>query len=122
MANQVFQIDGVTIPTPTSYDFGIEDLSSENTGRTLDGVMHKDVVAVKDYYTCKWTNLSADETAELLALVDGKTQVNFTYPDPRYPENWLTNTFYIGKRSGVANNLTWQKNRWHEITMQFTRI
>lgn len=122
MPAQAFQIDGVTIPTPSEYGFDIEDLSSEETGRTLDGVMHKDVVDVKDYYTCVWKRLSWADTATLLSLVDGKTSVRFTYADARIPNRFLTNTFYIGKRSGKANNLNNPSNTWRDVTFQFIRI
>lgn len=117
-----FKIDGTTIPTPSEYGFDIEDLSSEKSGRTLDGVMHKDVVSVKDYYTCTWKKLSWSDTADLLALVNGKTKVKLTYVDPRHPDQTLQNYFYIGKRSGKANNLLNPKNTWKDITFQFIRI
>lgn len=117
-----FQIDGTTVPIPTSYDFDIEDLSSEATGRTLDGVMHKDVVAIKDYYTCKWSKVSWSDAALILNLVDGKRQVTVSYVDPRVPDTVLSNTFYVGKRSGKVNNLNNPGNTWSEITLQFIRI
>lgn len=117
-----FKIDGVTVPTPTEYDFGIEDLSSEETGRTLDGIMHKDVVATKDYYTCVWNKLSWEDAASLLQLVEGKTQVEVTYANPLYPNQMKTDIFYVGKRTGKANNLKDKKNTWKKITFQFIRI
>ena len=119
---QPFKINGTTIPTPTEYGFDIEDLSSEQSGRTLDGVMHKDVIAVKDYYTCTWKKLSWTQTASLLALVNGKTRVQLTYVDPRYPNQVLVNYFYVGKRSGKANNLNNPGNTWKDVTFQFIRI
>lgn len=117
-----FKINGVAVPTPTDYNFDIEDLSSEATGRTLDGIMHKDVVAVKDYYTITWRKISRQDAATLLNLVDGKTQVSLTYVDPRVPNNMVTSAFYVGKRGGKAVNLKNDKNTWADITMQFTRI
>ena len=87
MSSGPFKIDGVSIPTPSSYKFNVEDLSSEATGRTLDGIMHKDVVAVKDYYECSWKKLSWTEAATLLNAIDGKQQVQFTHADPRVPNN-----------------------------------
>ena len=122
LSEKPFKIDGTAIPTPSEYGFDIEDLSSEKSGRTLDGVMHKDVVAVKDYYTCTWKKLSWTEAAALLALVNGKTKVKFTYLDPRRPNEVLVNNFYIGKRSGKANNLNNPKNTWKDVTFQFIRI
>lgn len=122
MTGKPFKINGVTIPTPSEYGFDIEDLSSEASGRTLDGVMHKDVIAVKDYYTCTWKHLSWADAANLLNLVNGKTQVTFTYIDPRRPNQILVNQFYVGKRSGKAANLNNLKNTWQDVSLQFIRI
>lgn len=115
-----FKIDGVAIPTPTTYKFNEEDLSSEATGRTLDGVMHKDVIAVKAYYDCTWRALSWADAAALLNAVDGKSEVSFTHADPRVPNQFVTGRFYIGKRSGAALNLADKK--WSDIEMTFTEI
>lgn len=122
ISSKPFKINNTVIPTPSEYGFDIEDLSSEASGRTLDGVMHKDVVATKDYYTCTWKHLSLSDAAELLNLVDGKTKVQFTYIDPRHPSAVRTNYFYVGKRSGKANNLNNSKNAWKDVTFQFIRI
>ena len=122
LPEQPFKIDGTAIPTPSEYGFDIEDLSSEKSGRTLDGIMHKDVVAVKDIYTCTWKKLGWVETAALLRIVDGKTKVTLTYLDPRYPNELKVNKFYVGKRQGKANNLNNPTNTWKDVTFQFIRI
>lgn len=118
----VFKVDGIAIPTPTEYQADIEDLSSEQTGRTLDGEMHKDVVAVKDTYTCTWKRLNWTDTARLLNAVNGKTEVDFTYADPRVPNTMLTNKFYIGKRSTPVGVITENDGIWKDIKMTFIRI
>ena len=117
-----FQINGVPIPTPTEYEFGIEDLSTEETGRTLDGIMHKDVVAVKDYYKCTWKHLSWEDTATLLNAIDGRTQITFTHADPRIPGQYVTGDFYVGTRDGTAIDLSDPPRAWADISFQFTRI
>ena len=117
-----FKIDGVAIPTPSTYKFDVEDLSSEATGRTLDGVMHKDVVSVKDYYACTWKKLSWQDAADLLNAIDGKQQFAFTHADPRVPGRWITAQFYVGKRGGAALNLTDDDNTWTDIALTFIRI
>ena len=122
LPEQPFKIDGTAIPTPSEYGFDIEDLSSEKSGRTLDGIMHKDVVAVKDICTCTWKKLGWVETAALLRLVDGKTKITLTYLDPRYPNELKVNKFYVGKRQGKANNLNNPTNTWKDVTFQFIRI
>ena len=117
-----FKIDGVTIPTPSTYEAGIEDLSSEQTGRTLDGVMHKDVVAVKDYYSCTWKVLSWEDIATILNAINGKPSFELTYADPRVPNRFITNTFYVGERTTPAMNLTKKKKTWKDLTLKFIRI
>ena len=117
-----FKVDGMVLPTPDDYKPGIEDLSSQATGRTLDGVMHKDVVAVKDYYEFTWNYLSWEDTAKVLKSVDGKTKVELTYADPRVPNKFLKGKFYVGKRGCEANNLNDPIRTWRNITLTFTKI
>lgn len=122
MAESNFRINGVVIPTPSTYEFDVEDLSSEETGRTLDGVMHKDVVAVKDTYTCTWNKLSWEDTAKLLNAINAKSKFDFTYVDPRKPNKWLTNKFYVGARTGAALNITDPERTWSKISFKFIRV
>lgn len=118
----LFKINGVEIPAPDSYKVGIEDLSSEATGRTLDGLMHKDVVSVKDTYECVWKSLSWAEAAHILNLVNGKTQITLTYADPKVPDTFQTGAFYIGTRSITAHDLTDDNNAWQDLTLSFIEI
>lgn len=122
IARKPFKIDGVAIPTPSEYTFNVEDLSSQNTGRTLDGVMHKDVVAVKDTYDCTWKRLSWQDAADLLNAINAKEQFSFTHADPRVPGRFITGIYYVGKRSSVALNLNNNSNTWHDIKMTFIQV
>lgn len=117
-----FKINGVAIPTPSTYKCSIEDLSSEETGRTLDGIMHKDVVSTKDRYDCTWKRLSWEDMATLFNAIDGKTKVTFTHADPRVPNTYITGDFYIGQREGAALNLNDEKRTWNDISFSFIRI
>lgn len=117
-----FQIDGVAIPIPMKWEFSVEDLSSDETGRTLDGVMHKDVIDIKDTYTAEWGTLSLTDAATLLTAVDGKTEVTLTYPDPRVSTGFISNRFYIGKRKAAALDLSDDGRAWKGIGFQFIRI
>lgn len=120
-AARPFMIDGTLIPTPDAYKFNIADLSTKESGRVQTGTMYKDVVAVKDTYECTWKALSWAELAALLALVDGKESFRFTYADPRYPNQWRTEDFYAGDRTGGALNLNDSYNSWSDITIKFIR-
>lgn len=117
-----FKIDGIAIPTPTTYVFNTEDLSTEETGRTLDGVMHKDIVAIKATYECTWKRLTWEDMAILLNALYGKTQFLFTHVDPRWAGQFITGTFYVGKRSGAALNVRDTKRTWKDISMTFIEV
>ena len=117
-----FRVDGVVLPTPDEYKPAIEDLSSDATGRTLDGIMHKDVVGVKDYYEFVWKVVSWTDAATIFNAVDGKTEVTLTYADPRIPNRFLANRFYVGKRSCSALNLNDPVRTWKDVSLQFIRI
>lgn len=121
-SSQPFKINGTAIPTPTEYEFNIEDLSSEETGRTLDGVMHKDVVSIKAYYTCTWAKLSWEEAATLLNAINGKSKVKFTHADPRVTTGFIDTWCYVGQRGGAALDLADGKRNWTGISFQFTEI
>ena len=118
-----FKVDGVAIPTPTTYKWNEEDLSSEETGReTLDGTMHKDIIAVKDYYECTWKKLSWAAAAQLLNAISGKAKVSFTHLDPKMPNEWVTGDYYVGKRNSVALDLSDSPRAWKDIAFTFTEV
>ena len=118
----IFKVDGVVIPTPTTYEWSQEDLSSEETGRTLDGYMHKDVIDYKDVYACTWKKLSWAETAVLLKAIRGKSKVRLQYADPTNPNTMSVGDFYVGKRSTAAMNLSDPDRTWKDIGFSFTEI
>ena len=75
---------GVELPLPDSYSQTIADLSSTQTGRTLDGRAHKDVIAVKDTIPLKWSRLEWEKAAEIANAVDGIEYAVMQYMDVRW--------------------------------------
>lgn len=120
--SEFLKIDGVVMPIPSTYKVEIEDLSSEATGRTLDGIMHKDVVATKASIECSWKKLSWVDAAKLLGAIDGKSQIRLSYVDPRVPNSILTGNFYVGKRSTPVLNLNDSERTWSDISFTFIQI
>ncbi len=94
----VFKIEGVTLPMPDEYSQSVEDLSSEDTGRTLDGKFHKDVIAVKSTVPFSWSRLEWSVAAALAKAVDGKSSLNVSYIDVRRPYENISKEIYVGKR------------------------
>lgn len=93
-----FTIDGIPVPIPDDYGMKIADLSSEDSGRTLDGIAHKDVIAVKATTPWKWGKLEWNTAAAICNAVDGKESVVVQIMDVRKPYQMTQKTIYIGDR------------------------
>lgn len=79
-----FQIDGKPMPAPDrDMESSYEDIDSSDTGRTLDGVMHRDVLR---FDVAKWSfvysTISAADYNYLQSLFKGKKEFQFTFPTP----------------------------------------
>ena len=95
-----FQIDGKPMPAPDrDVEVSYEDIDVEDSGRTLDGVMHRDILR---YNVAKWA-LSADDYTYLQSLFKGKKDFQFTFPTPGGPK---TVTAYRSKWWITLRNYT----------------
>lgn len=95
---QILQINSTVIKTPADVTWSLQDLSSPDTGRTLDGVMHKDRVAQKVKLACKWPAMSTHDASILLKNANSQVNFQLTYFDVMENAN-RTATFYVGDRS-----------------------
>lgn len=88
-------VNGVAIPTPSTYQVGIQDLSKAE--RNANGTMIIERIATKRKLEMSWAYLSQSDLSNLLQAVSG---VFFTvrYPDPQ-DGTLKTGTFYAGDRS-----------------------
>lgn len=91
-----FKINGITVKTPQSCTWSLQDLWSDDSGKTLDGVMHKDTVAQKRKLTCKWGAMTWSECSVIANFMKNRgVMVQLTYPDILQGE-YITKTFYTG--------------------------
>ena len=49
----VFQVNGVDCPTPSAFGWSLQDISAADSGRTEDGLMHKNRIAQKRWKKTK---------------------------------------------------------------------
>lgn len=54
------------LPTPQTYEFGIQDLDSDNAGRNQLGYMFRDRIAIKRKVSCTYSALTKAETSTVL--------------------------------------------------------
>lgn len=94
-----FEIAGISVPIPDNYSQVITDLSSEESGRTNDGKMHKDIIAVKCSVPFEWSMMEWNTAAALAVAVDGKESVPCKFMDVRKPYAMTQATVYLGDRT-----------------------
>lgn len=92
------KINGTSVKMPSSCTWGLQDISSEDSGRTLDGVMHIDRIATKLKFDCIWNGPTQEETSAILNLVCPNVFVDLTFDDP-ITMTEKTKTFYTGDKS-----------------------
>ena len=89
-------VNGTAIPSPDMpFKWSLNDISSEDSGRDLNGSMDKDEVAKKVTLDCTWSHRTAAEISLLLNTVKPHTFVEVNYPDPM-EGSYVTKTFYTG--------------------------
>ncbi|MEY8509698.1 DUF6711 family protein [Lachnospiraceae bacterium 42-17] len=111
-------VDGVEIKTPSTFTWGIQDVSDAAAGRTLDAVMHKNRIARKRKLSFTWTAPTPGEAAEILAAFDPE-YVNITYPDTRTGKN-ETRIFYTGDITSPMKIWTIGHKRYEVLSFDVT--
>ena len=89
------------LPAPSSYQWGLEDLSDQDAGRTEDMTMHKKRVGQVVKLNLESKNLSTAE-ANLILRAFNPEYVDVRYIDPLFGsgDNFFKDrTFYVGNRS-----------------------
>lgn len=112
--SMIKKINGVTIKPPSSLTWGLMDLSSEESGRTLDGNAHKDVIATKIKFDSVWNAPTQAEASVILNLVCSNVFVDLTYDDPLTLTE-KTKKFYTGDKSAPVS-------MWNTGNKMFTSL
>ena len=107
----MIKINNVTIPTPSSFTPGIQDISQAE--RNANGTMIIERIATKRKLEMSYNVLTAAEAATVLQAVSG---VFFTveYPDPQTAA-LRTGTFYCGDRNIGAMDIKNGVVRWKDL-------
>ena len=90
-------VNGVDMPCPSSFSWGLQDVSASESGRTDDALMHKNRVAQKRKISLQWNGTTWQQTSLILKAF------NPEYVSVRYPDSmsgtYETRTFYVGDRT-----------------------
>ena len=108
----------VAIPTPSEWTCSWQDLSTEGTaGRSLDGTMHKDLVAVKMKNALVWWAVTDSVAKAIKDAAKSSVFVEFRYSDPLDGGATKTITVYTGDIVCTAQ-MAMGHYRW-QITLSF---
>jgi len=98
----ILKVDGVFIPDPSELQWGLQSVSASNAGRTMDGLMHVNLVTRKRKLELKWSGVDFDATSEILKAVNPE-KFEVTYFDNLNNRN-ETRTFYVGDRTSMVKS------------------
>ena len=98
--NNAYKVSGVDFRSPSAITWSVQDISSPDAGRTLDGIMHKERLAVggqKRKLKLEWNMVryGTESSAILQAFTPEYLEVK--YPDPQ-TGSVETKTFYTGDK------------------------
>ena len=95
MATTFWKVDGVTMPCPSSWTWGLQDVSAGESGRTDDALMHKNRVAQKRKIQVGYNGINASDASTILQAINPE-YISVYYYDPMAGTT-QTRTFYVGK-------------------------
>lgn len=110
----MIEVNGVAIKTPSSFSWGLQDVSDSASGRTQDAVMHKNRIAQKRKISLSWSNPTKEETAVILQAFNPE-YIQVKYPDAMSGTD-ETRTFYVGDRTAPIKIWTLNNKRYSQIS------
>lgn len=97
MAETMITVDGAAMPCPSSFTWGLYDVSAAESGNTDDGTMHKNRICQKTKLELQWTGKDWKTASKILKAF------NPEYISVRYPDMmdgvYETREFYVGDRT-----------------------
>lgn len=95
--NPLLSINGVAMPAPSKFNITLNDLDSEETGRSIDGNLHRDVIGT-NFRTIdlEWKHMKRDDLKRLLNAVSN-ANFNVSYYDP-IEDAIVSKVMYAGNR------------------------
>lgn len=115
MAEFVLKINGVAMPSPTSYQWDLEDQSDPDAQRTEAGVMNKKRKGQVRALSFAWSMLTTAEASKVLTAVQPEYfDVTFLCPLKGGAD---TSNFYVGNRTAACFNQA--EDRWENVSFKF---
>ena len=106
MAQEYIMFNDTLIKQPDQdgFTFSLATTSTEDSGRTQDGVMHNTPMFTAESYSFKAASLTPAEVSTILQIVTGKSKFKAHYFSPYYGA-WRDDYFYVSQSSISVNIL-----------------
>ena len=123
MAQQRLKFNDYTPPNVTDdgYTINFATTSTQNSGRTMRGVMNNVPLFTVESYNLRWANLPTADVSAILTQVMGKSGFNF-YHYNIYKARWETGVFYAANFNSPALSLKEGNEKVKELTFQVTGV
>lgn len=119
----LLMIDGIAMPTPSKFSITLNDLDTEETGRSIDGNLHRDVIGT-NFRTIdlEWKTMTREDLQKFLQAV---SKINFmvTYYDP-IQDSMVRKTMYAGNRKVDMYNYIIDNGKplWIDIAVSLIQV
>lgn len=111
--NSMIMVNGQPIKTPSVFDWGLNDVSASDAGRTSDALMHKNRVARKRKIALAWNSPTKEEAHAILSAFAGE-YFTLTYWDP-LDGRTETRTFYSGDQDAPVKSWTINNKTYSQV-------
>lgn len=102
--NPIQSVDGVSVLTPSTYKYSLQDISASDAGRTEDTMMHKKKIGQCVKLSLEWSYLTTAECSALLQAFNPE-YVTVNYLDAK-EGGYKISEFYVGDRTAPLYNAT----------------
>lgn len=110
--------NNIDIRTPTSFSWSWEEIETEESGITLDGLDHSDVLANKVLLDYEWLDPTKEEVSQILSLVKQTRYVTITYPDAE-TGTFITKEFKPTKKTAPFRDLRVGSRMYSTLSLSF---
>ena len=117
-----YAVAGVDFKMPSKITWSVQDISAPDAGRTLDGIMHKERLAVggqKRKMKLDWNLVKYGTESSAILSTFTPEYLQIKYPDPQSGAV-VTKNFYTGDKE--MNLITWLDGKQYYTNLSFSII
>lgn len=111
-------VDGVELKAPSTFSWGIQDVSDQSSGRVQSALMYKNRIAQKRKIELEWSNPTPEEIYEIVNAFQPE-YITVQYHDPLDspdPTVMSTRVFYTGDKTAPVYSWVVGEERYSAVT------